>query len=100
MVHGCFILLFYMVYSNRCSKWNTTLCEVQLMLVLLIFMVQLFHDGGRYIETSPMDWFLCNNGLRHERVNRLKKQKFEYDVLKTCLSQNVLQNISCIIIAQ
>ena len=54
MVHGCFILLFYMVYSNRCSKWNTTLCEVQLMLVLLIFIVQLFHDGGRYIETSPL----------------------------------------------
>ena len=36
-----------------------------------------FHDGGRYhIETSPlicfpksMDWFLYDNGLRHERVN-------------------------------
>ena len=32
----------------------------------------LFHDGGRYhIETSPlfiMDWFLYDNGLRHERV--------------------------------
>ena len=35
-----------------------------------------FHDGGRYhIETRPliciglsMDWFLYDNGLRHERV--------------------------------
>ena len=34
----------------------------------------LFHDGGRYhIETSPlicrksMDWFVYDNGLRHER---------------------------------
>ena len=27
-------------------------------------------DGGRYhIETSPLDWVLYDNGLRHERVN-------------------------------
>ena len=30
-----------------------------------------FHDGGRYhIETSTMDWFLYDIGLRHERVKR------------------------------
>ena len=34
----------------------------------LLKLVELFHDGGRYhIET--MDWFLYDNGLRHERVN-------------------------------
>ena len=33
------------------------------------------HDGGRYhIETSDlqsksMDWFLYDNGVRHERIN-------------------------------
>ena len=39
-------------------------------------LFKLFHDGGRYhIETSPlicsvksMDWFLLDNGFRHERV--------------------------------
>ena len=31
-----------------------------------------FHDGGRYhIETESMDWFLHDNGLRHERVKPL-----------------------------
>ena len=45
---------------------NSTLEEKQLF--------ELFHDGGLYhIET--MDWFLYDNGLRHERVkatNRIK----------------------------
>ena len=46
---------------------------------------KLFHDGDRYhIETSPlicsanksMDWFLYDNGLRHERVKvRLSRLK-------------------------
>ena len=34
-------------------------------------LLEPFHDGGRYhIETSPLiaDWFLYDNGLRHERV--------------------------------
>ena len=30
----------------------------------------LFHDGGRY-HIEPMDWFLYDNGLRHERVNQI-----------------------------
>ena len=51
-------------------------------LIISAFLVknymELFHDGGRHhIETSPlicscsanqMDWFLYDNGLRHERV--------------------------------
>ena len=43
---------------------------------------KLFHDGGRYhIETSPLicfHWFLCDNGLRHERV----KNKSSHDVMR------------------
>ena len=38
--------------------------------------IKLFHDGGRYrIEISPlsMDWFLYDNGLRHERVKEKAK---------------------------
>ena len=47
---------------------------------------KLIHDGGRYhIETSPliMDWFLCDNGLRLERVKSCKcmKRKTKMEVL-------------------
>ena len=32
---------------------------------------ELFDYGGRYhIETKSMDWFLYDNGLRHERVKK------------------------------
>ena len=42
----------------------------------ITFKLLTLYDGGRYhIETSPlicgaksMDWFLYDNGLRHERV--------------------------------
>ena len=44
--------------------------------------IQLFHDGGRYhIETSAsksMDWFLYDNGLRHERVNGQYQKKIVF----------------------
>ena len=39
--------------------------------ILLSSRLKLFHDGGRYIETSPLicsDWFLYDKGPCHERV--------------------------------
>ena len=69
----------------------------------------LFHDGGRYhIETSPLilfrksvDWFLYDNGLRHERVNgylgsfniplKLQMVDTKYGILQT-LSTKSVQN--------
>ena len=41
--------------------------------------IKLFHDGGRYRkEISPlsMNWFLYDNGLRHERVKGKAKYVF------------------------
>ena len=38
---------------------------------MILSFVWLFHDGGRYhIETKSMDWFLYDDGLRHERVKK------------------------------
>ena len=58
--------------SNKVSYHNINL---SIFILNLIMPLLLFHDGGRYTETSPlillcksMDWFLYDNGLLHERV--------------------------------
>ena len=54
-----------------------------------IILNKLFHDGGRYhIKTSPllcksMDWFLYDNGLRHERVNYCRIAYLNNDIKQT-----------------
>ena len=57
--------------SNKVSYHNINL---SIFILNLIMPLLLFHDGGRYTETSPlillcksMDWFLYDNGLLHER---------------------------------
>ena len=51
-----------------------------------MFAKQFFiHDGSPYnIETSPMDWFLHDRDLRHERV---KEQL--YFLCTSCRSQYI-----------
>ena len=31
--------------------------------------VELFHDVDLNLESKPMDWFLYNRALRHDKVN-------------------------------
>ena len=78
-LHGVFCSVKIMhlekhhIFKLVCSSMNLLKIIVKIC-YLPSNIIDLFHDGGRYhIETSPlicrksMDWFVYDNGLRHER---------------------------------
>ena len=69
------VLIMDFLAANPLSFCYCSILKIKPLSPCLSFLI--FHDGGRYhIETSPficfaMDWFLYDNGPRHERVKCL-----------------------------
>ena len=77
MKNGKLLVILFSIPSSTTVYWHESKLFIVTIMSSDTFMkdafrlLEPFHDEGRYhIETSPLiaDWFLYDNGLRHERV--------------------------------